>query len=73
MKLILSVSKNGIGKINEGRAVNTIPSIWVLWSGSFGESGPGKILQFLNRVHTINAKELGSVSSRRNSAMIGCE
>lgn len=43
-------------------------------AGSFGDkSGPGKILQFLSRVRTINVKELESASARKNSAMIGCE
>lgn len=43
-------------------------------SRSFGDkSGPGNSLQFLSRVCTINVKELGSASARKNSAMIGCE
>lgn len=43
-------------------------------SRSFGdESGPGNSLQFCSRVCTINVKELGSASARKNSGLIGWE
>ena len=78
-RYILSDGKSGIGmeKKEYGRAANLITSNGFR-SGGFVrrrlgiKSGPGKCLQFLSRVCTINVKELGSASARKHRVMIGC-